>query len=499
MTMLRDPRYKDYRAAVLDELLGLKDMGFKHDATGTPTTVYAHGPTGLFSYPGVDPQVFAAHVGVESGIMSMLNKLPSVYTDPTFLTLTGVQDDSGSEPTNVCDASVVAGLTKGCKTTAPFGRLSRQTREIYLNRIGQLVDPSDPMNLNLMNFGFNGPGPMMDEVFHPGLAPQGGGNVLLSEWAKLLLEFGTSVNRALAAMLWQGNPSNNTAGEGYKEFPGFQQLVTTGYVDIETNTACPSLDSDIKNFNYRNVDGSDLTISDSDIITTVSYMYRYLKSNARKMGFMPVQWVICMREELFWEASAAWACQYLTDRCRVQNTSQDTLFVNANEAIQLRDQLRQGQYLLIDGERVPVLFDDGIPELNDTTSANLNAGEFSSDIYFIPLTVLGGTPVTFIQYFQHNNQQIAEFMNQGRFASEVFTTNNGAWIWTKERSRLCMFLWGKVEPRLILRTPQLAGRLQNVKYVPLQHTRQPFPDDPYWVDGGDTSRSGPSYYAPWKS
>lgn len=503
MVTQMDPRMKEYMQNAMKDIMagwiGMKADGFKHDVTGTPTTNYAHGPGGVFSFPGVDPTVFSSIIGVESGIMSRLPKFPSVYTDPTYMTITGVQDDSGSEPTNVCDAAVVAGLTKACKTSAPFGRFRRQTREIYLDRIGQRTDPSDPMNLNLRNLTFSGPGPMGDSLYHPALAPSGPGGVMVSEMMKLFLEFGVSSNRGLAQMLWQGNPSNNTAGDGYREHPGFQELVTTGYVDIENNTSCPSLDSDIKSFNYRNVDGSDLTISDSDIVVTLSYMFRYLRSNARKMGLDPATWVCCMREELFWELTASWACQYMTDRCRVSNTNQDRLVVDANEALRFRDEMRNGSYLLIDGMRVPVLFDDGIPELNDTTSANLNAGEFSSDIYFIPLTVLGGTPVTYLEYFQHNNQQIAEMLGQGRLSNQVFITNDGAWIWTVERTRLCLLWEGKVEPRLLLRTPQLAGRLQNVKYVPLQHTRQPFPDDPYFVNGGITSRTGPSYYAPWQS
>ena len=47
--------------------------------------------------------------------------------------------------------------------------------------------------------------------------------------------------------------------------------------------------------------------------------------------------------------------------------------------------------------------------------------------------------------------------------------------------------------------PWLAARLQNVQYCPLQHTRQPFPDDPYFVDGGRTSRPGPSFYDIWEN
>jgi hypothetical protein len=55
-----------------------------------------------------------------------------------------------------------------------------------------------------------------------------------------------------------------------------------------------------------------------------------------------------------------------------------------------------------------------------------------------------------------------------------------------------------VEPRIILLTPHLAGRLQNVVYVPLQHERESLPSDPYWVDGGvSTARAAPSFHSDW--
>ncbi len=161
--------------------------------------------------------------------------------------------------------------------------------------------------------------------------------------------------------------------------------------------------------------------------------------------------------------------------------------------------MRNGSYLLVDGVRIPVVVDDGITEEDDSDSALIPAGQFASDIYLIPMTVAGGVPSTFIEFFDHDNSVMQEAFSEGRLSNQAFTTNAGAWIWTIERTGLCLFWRGKVEPRLILRTPQLAGRIQNVRYNPLQHTRQPFPDDPYFVDGGVTTRDGPSYFSEWQS
>lgn len=491
--MVRSP--EDRLAQAFKEFAATQmGVGFKHNATGTPTTTYAHGPGGVFSYPGVDPQVFSAMLGVEGGLIGALPKYPSVYTNPLYLTITGVQDDVGSEPDAVCDPAVVAGLTKACMQTSVFGRYRRQTREVYLNNLGRYRDNADPTNLRLANAfpALRGGDPFMN----PALATPMGGDVLELEMAKVLFEFGVSVNRLLDRQLFRGNPSNNSAGDGYREMTGLDLLIGTGKVDAETGTACPAMDSDIKDFNYQNVGASGA----SDIVQALTYMYRYVRSIARRSGMLPVEWAWLMREELFYELTAIWPISYLTSAAtmgsvRDQDWQRGNL--NLNDMADQRDRMRREAYLLIDGVQVPVILDDGITELNSTTDANVPAGSFASDIYLLPLTVLGGTPVTYLEYFQHDNASLAQALGNGRLAGQVWTTNAGAWIWSAERTRLCVFWEGKVEPRLILRTPQLAGRLQNCVYSPLQHTRQPFPDEPYFKNGGVTSRTGPSLYSDW--
>ena len=74
----------------------------------------------------------------------------------------------------------------------------------------------------------------------------------------------------------------------------------------------------------------------------------------------------------------------------------------------------------------------------------------------------------------------------------------GAFLTWPRQTNQCVVWNAKIEPRLLLRTPWLAGRLQNVLACPLQHEREPFPDDPYHVDGGQTSRPGPSYWGLWE-
>jgi len=67
----------------------------------------------------------------------------------------------------------------------------------------------------------------------------------------------------------------------------------------------------------------------------------------------------------------------------------------------------------------------------------------------------------------------------------------GRFLWTTERTKWCYTLSAKVEPRIVLLTPQLAGRLDHVKYTPAQHFREPWQDSDYFLKGGTSSRTFP--------
>lgn len=79
------------------------------------------------------------------------------------------------------------------------------------------------------------------------------------------------------------------------------------------------------------------------------------------------------------------------------------------------------------------------------------------------------------------------------------STANGRWLFHRYYPKnLCVQIAGWTNPRLVLETPYLAARLQNIAYTPLFHEREPFTDDSYFVDGGRTDflGFGPSFYPP---
>lgn len=496
------PSLIDELEELLQERRSAKGSGFQYGARyigtkdGTAGTAgvnnYIHGPGGIFGVSGLERDVLSTRIQPR-GLIGELQARGTRYMNPLFPYITGFKEDTGSNADEPCDDPQTAGLIKGGIQTAQFGRYSFQTSTLELNRVGQLIDRGEDFDLRLVN------DPLARDMGGL-LAGMGGGmgqqinNEVLMRW----LELGVSFQNKLTRQLWIGNPANNSANGGYLEFPGLDILIGTNKVDALTGVDLPSLDSDIKDFNYEVVGAEG--DSDFSIVNVVTYLYRYLRWNANRMGFDPVDWRIVMRPELFYELTAIWPCSYLTYRCSFNDAEGNgyRLNVDAGDAIAMRDTMRQGNYLLIDGFRVPVTLDDGIVEDTNTTNSRVPNTYYASDIYFVPLSVRGGFMTTYLEYLDYTGAYGAmEAAQLGRYGQDYWT-DGGRFLWhAKTPVNWCVQWLAKIEPRVILRAPQLAGRITNVMYQPLQHTREPFPGEPYFVNGGVTSRTGPSYYSDW--
>lgn len=484
-----DEQLEEWAARRIAQNMAAKSTGYKHDAPGTPaSTGYLHGPGGVLSYPGVDPDVFHTIVGPLPGILSQIPTRPTLFTNPTYEILTGITAGSGSEPAAVCDDAPVGGTLKAGIISAPFGYYQRRTREIQLARLGQRNDRADPVDLRLVGR------PLQGSPFAGAMASQPA-DLLTNEMSTVMYERAIEWHRLLSRQIWTGNPTNNTP-PGYLEMAGLQALVNTGYVDAINNQALPSVDSDVKDFGHARIDTNP---GRSDIVDAITYTIRTRQDMARRMGVDPVRFSIAMRETLFYELTKVWPCSYMTNICAEDGTDTNFRFnIDQGDQIRMRDDMRSGRYLLVDGVRYDVVFDDGIPEDTNTTNGNVTSGCFASDIYILPMSIMGGRATLYLEHFDYGSGNPAV---QDALGNMVLGTvsGNGAFVDFLKQTYGCVQWQGEIQPRLVLRTPWLAGRIQNVQYCPLQQTRQPYPDDPYFVDGGNTTRPGPSHYYPWQS
>lgn len=440
-------------------------------------------PNGMFAISGMESDVISLHLS-PMGLGANIPAISSNVDDPRFGFLTGFSDDIGSEATAPC-GDAPTGYMKAGTLTARFGRVMRQTNTIEIDKLLHMKRGVNT-DLRLMNNVLNG-------AVGLDMANMDQGQLLDLVVKTEMVGLGVRMERKLAKMLWAGAITNDTVGGGYKEFPGLDSQIATGHVDAESNTAMASADSDIKNFNYNLVDGTTL-----DIVEYLSMLEFYLRHKAERTNMLPVTWAVVMRPELWFELSAVWPCRYLTHRCSIDNGSSPVV-INDNVNVQMRDAMRNGNYIDINGRRYPVITDDGIFEHTNVNNANVSAGSYASSIYMVPLRVRGSFPATYWEYIDYRGvQQQLSPLGAGQ-RNVPFWTDNGKFLWVYRENGYCFDLQAKIEPRVILRTPHLAGKIQNVKYTPLQHLASPFADNPYWQNGGQSIRPSSTSYAVWGS
>jgi len=438
------------------------------------------GSGGIASVAGLEPDVLTAHI-TPTGLLDKLPRFPSIEENPLYYTITGITDVDGAEPAAPCD-DAPAGYMKGCALTAAFGRVSRSTQTIDITKVMKRINRGVFTDL-LVRGRMLG----MPDIL-PGNMNQ---SQILSIWTMAeMVQVGVQLERKLNVHTFQGDPANNNVGGGYREFPGLSRQVATGQVDAITNQACASLDSDIKDFNYNPIGGTNPAI-----VTYLSMLEYYLFHNAERMGMLPWTAAIVLRSQAWHELSEIWPCQYNTGACAssLLGTS-STLYLQGTEMVTQRDALRTRMELTVNGRTYPVIIDDGIFEHNNINNGELLAGQYASSIYFVPLTIQGGFPVTYLEYadFTQAQPDIALLKNM-----ETFWTDKGMYMWALDTYKYCIDLQAVTEMRVILRTPQLAGRIDNVMYEPLQHVRESDPDSPYFADGGPSIRARPTYYSVW--
>jgi hypothetical protein len=469
-------------------------MRAERATSSTPSTPYYTGPNSLFGALGLERDVISTRVQP----FGLADRLPVQMSNtlwPQFAYFTGFAASTGSEPSGVCDDPPTAGAGAVCVQTAQFGRFSRQSRVLEVNRMRQQINRAEMTDLTLLN------GPLvggMGSLTVPGSTP--GDFNIRNEAYMRMVEVGVDFQLWFARMIYEGNPANNTGGGGYREFPGLDILVGTGHVDANTNTSCPSLDSVVTDFKYGNVTLSNPAMT--SFINGLTQLMRYLRIKAAGQNMGDVNWTVVMRPGLFYELTAAWPCNYATYRCITTQTvngqaTGNGAFVDGMDMANMRDEMRNGSYLVIDGLRIPVIQDNTIREDTNTINSSVSNGSFASDVYILPLSVRGRS-VLYWELFDFS-QGLSDLSALAPGAGAYYWTDGGRYLWhLKPPTNWCVQVLGKVEPRIILRTPQLAARITNVQYQTVLHEPDVDPTDPYFVRGGVTAGyTAPTFHAQW--
>ena len=465
-------------------------------ATGTVEGPYLHGPGGIWSTPGLEQDVLSTHIQIVDSIAMNIPVRTTEFIQPLFPYITGFIRSDQQEKDGICDAPEEAGPMKTCILTTVLGRKEFRTRELEVNRVGELNNRGEMNDLRLIN------APMVNAL--GGLFRQ---NFALSRPDSLaaanemnirFIEVGIAFQRWICPTVYTGNPANNSAGGGYKEFAGLDLLISTNKPDAITGNQCESLYSDIKDYNFVDINDQNAPYN---IVHVMSQWYRKIKRKAMQQNMWPADLRFAMRPQHFDAIADIWACEYGAYRCQftaesgVSNAVQN---FNDMGPVNLRDAMKAGKFLLIDGAQIPVVLDDCILEENNDDNGSIPLGAVSADIYLLPYSIRGGSYTTL--YWEVKNMMSAA-LPTARIAGAAssFWSDGGRFLWSiNPLVNWCLTAIAKLEPRIILRTPQLAGRLTNVVMSFLQHWDDPLPSQDYHLDGGERDgRPAPSPYSEW--
>jgi hypothetical protein len=222
--------------------------------------------------------------------------------------------------------------------------------------------------------------------------------------------------------------------------------------------------------------------------------YRSRIKLADDIMFGDVQYAWVMRYQLFLALTDIWPCAYLTYRCytAAPSGSSATGFVDTSAQATLRDEMRRGMFLLIDGVQVPVIIDN---TLDETDHKN---GNFTSDAYLLPLAGGGMGQLLYMEYFNYRNQYGLGGQLAGAFAGQNFKVSaDGRFVTVMlAPNGFCQQIQMRTRKRVILRTPFLAARIDNLQYNVYVHERDWNHDSSFFVNGGNTSFVGPEFQSP---
>lgn len=475
-----------------------QQMGRKNDPPGSPVGPYHHGPRGLFNDRTLDNRVFSAVMGPMGGVADSLPVYSSSAllgsdefggVDAAFMSLltgvtAGALDNFSNQPTAACADGPEPGIMKMGNVVNVFGNYKGSTREVEIDRAGRLADRCDDVTLQLMNLPAMGP-LLGKPTITPSLT-----NALANELAGRIFEMLTSFMRMFAPRVWIGTPANNS-GER-KDIWGLEsQINTSTHIDTNGSSIITAANPDVKAFGFSMV-----TDTARDIIQYMEMVDNFVRWIARKTGLSIDDGFWAMRPELFLVISEVLPIrQFQAALAQMAQFAGGQVNVDARDMQTERNRIRRELTIPINGRMVSVIEDDTITEQNVTTTGSLLAGQYASDMYYIP-TVVNGIPVTYWETWNHDNQQSRAIQNWAG-PNTTFTTDGGRFRWDVNFKNGCLKLNMRMKPRLMLHTPQLAGRITNVGYQPLQHLRSWDPNSSYFANGGHLEGELQKYYSAW--
>lgn len=467
----------------------------KNDPPLAPIAPYLHGTGGLFNRRDRENSIFSAIMAPNAGVADALpvfngaRNLDNQFggTDWAFESLitgqtAGNLDTFANQPTTPCADGPVAGLLSFCSIANTLGNYKMSTREVDIFRAGRVSDMTDAFTVQVAN-------EMPKSIFGTPTGTPSIQNAVSNELASRIWEMILGFQRMFYPRVFTGSPANNVGTAA--DIVGLDIHINSGNkVDSLTGTLCGAANSDVKNF------GSQLITGAGNIMRYLEMADAFTMYKARRQGLGDPTYMIAMRPELWQEITKIIPVTALLETiASINNLTNGRANVDGQEMLNMRNELRNSMMIPLNGRMVRVVVDDTIAE---TSLGNiLGVPTYSSTIYGIPLTVMGGYPVTFWEYYNHDNEQARAIQLAAN--GLTWTTDGGLFRWTSEFAKGCLKLNATMTPRLRMRTPQIAWRVDAVAYQPLQHFASYDPSSSYFAGGGVTTGTANKYYSEWST
>lgn len=464
--------------AAVAKALGLTQKNDPASTTLTAPTL--HGPFhgneaqfGLFSDAGVRPQRWST-VPTPHSMASILGVSRSIYWQEKLEVMTGITKDAGTNATGWCGNPPTVGQDKVCQQNYKFGKYYVKTDLTAIPELGQFKDRAD-LPAEIYNAVGDQRNPFVPDLFYRW---DGGPSSL----RYALWRIGKSLEKSMEKVLITGDitqASALTEHGWFVEFNGLDSQIKTGYTDADTGIACPAMDSVVVSFN-ADIRGTDA--NGENIVQVLTDNYWGISDRADEFQMPGAVIGLVGRKELFRALVDVWACQYNTYRCSTTVNPNTTINEDAAAVNRFRREMLNGQYILIEGRKVPYVFSEGIPR--DPVAHQ----QFKSDLYIVPFS-WEGLPLTRAEYFPMDNADAKEFASFVG-GDDITTLNNGMFLAGYRHTGLCKEYHFAAKMRMILETPFLAGRLDDIRFAFRAPIRNADPSDTWnYADGGVSYRS----------
>lgn len=463
--------YSPDEIAVLSKA-GMLHTGQKNDPSGSLNAVPLQGPFpgpsstqfGIFSDGTVEPGRFSAMPRTRTFLSVLGAPRRSEVLDSFYEILTGQTADGTANAADFCGDAPEAGNLKTCKQKYIWGSFFGKTRLNMIPAMGMLKNRTE-VPAQILNVAPAQRNPFVPDAMYALTDPR-------SQLRNELYTMGIAMERSTEVVSNQGQAGVDNSRYGwFKEFAGTDSLVKTGHTDFDNGSVCPAADSWIESFN-ANIGTTDAL--GRTIVEALSDHYFTVTERAASVGMADTQFVIKMHPKLWRGLVEVWACNYASYRC--DGSQGNPVNREGTDVNRWRTEMMRGKYLLIEGVPVPVVFSDGMAI--DRASAT----EYVSDIEIIPIS-WAGQRLTYLEYFPMDNPYAMEFVNfQGD--GEFKTLNNGMFFVANRNNGNCREYLFSAMMRLILRTPFLAARLDDVRVNDFTGIRGNDPAVTYYYDNG---------------